>query len=74
MQVRDSDGNVVDPSPTAETLITGEESQNLHLNTVEDVSCVHCYDDVFFGQPVDQVSKGGPPETFILGLQEIFVT
>ena len=56
MQVRDGEGNVVDPNPTAEILITGEESQNLHLNTVEDVDCVHCYDEVFFGQPVDQVS------------------
>ena len=48
---------MIDPNPTAETLITGDASKNLHLNTVEDIDCVHCYDEAFFGMPVDQVSK-----------------
>ena len=47
---------MIDPNPTAETLITGDASRNLHLNTVEDIDCVHCYDEAFFGMPVDQVS------------------
>ena len=47
---------MIDPNPTAETLITGDASKNLHLNTVEDIDCVHCYDEAFFGMPVDQVS------------------
>jgi len=55
MQVRDENGNVIDPNPTAETLITGDASKNLHLNTVEDIDCVHCYDEAFFGMPVDQL-------------------
>ena len=57
MQVRDANENVIDPKPTAETLIIGEESRDLHLNTINNISCVHCYDDVFFGLPVDQVSS-----------------
>ena len=57
MQVRDANGNVIDPEPTAETLVIGEESQDLHLNTINDISCVHCYDEAFFGLPVDQVSN-----------------
>ena len=57
MQVRDANGNVIDPKPTAETLVIGEESRNLHLNTINDISCVNCYDGVYFGLPVDQVSS-----------------
>ena len=55
MELRDADQNVVDPNPTAETLITGPQSKDLHLNTRTDIDCVHCYDDAFFGLPVDQV-------------------
>ena len=58
---------MIDPNPTAETLITGDASKNLHLNTVEDVDCVHCYDEAFFGMPVDQVSK-----TFFLFLDHTY--
>ena len=57
MQLRDANENVIDPKPTAETLIIGSESQDLHLNTINDISCVHCYDEAFFGLPVDQVSN-----------------
>jgi hypothetical protein len=55
MELRDADQNVVQDNPTAETLLTGPESVDLHLNTRTDIDCVHCYDDVFFGQPIDQV-------------------
>ena len=55
MELRDADQNVVDPNPTAETLITGPDSKDLHLNTRTEVDCVHCYDDAFFGLPIDQV-------------------
>lgn len=55
MQLKDSDGNIVDEAPTAETIPIGTESQNLHLNTIKDLDCVHCFDEVLFGQPVDQV-------------------
>ena len=57
MQLQDSDGNVIDANPTAETLLIGPESQALHLNTISDVNCVHCYDEVLFGMPVEQVNK-----------------
>ena len=57
MQLRDANENVIDPKPTAETLIIGSESQDLHLNTISDIDCVHCYDEAFFGLPVDQVSN-----------------
>ena len=55
MELRDADQNMVDPNPTAETLIIGPDSKDLHLNTRTDVDCVHCYDDAFFGLPIDQV-------------------
>ena len=55
MELRDADQNVVDPNPTAETLIIGPDSKDLHLNTRTEVDCVHCYDDAFFGLPIDQV-------------------
>ena len=55
MQLRDSNGNLVDEKPTAQTLPIGPESQDLHLNTISEVPCVHCYDEAFFGLPVDQV-------------------
>ena len=58
MELRDDDQNVVDPNPTAETLITGPDSKDLHLNTRTEVDCVHCYDDAFFGLPIDQVRCG----------------
>ena len=33
----------------------GPESVDLHLNTKSEIDCVHCYDDAFFGLPLDQV-------------------
>ena len=55
MELRDADQNVIDKNPTAETLIIGPESVDLHLNTKSEIDCVHCYDDAFFGLPLDQV-------------------
>lgn len=55
MQLQDADGNIIDANPTAETLLIGPESQALHLNTITDVNCVHCYDEALFGMPIDQV-------------------
>lgn len=55
MELRDENENVVDPNPTAETLLIGPESKNLHLNTRQNIECVHCYDEAFFGLPVDKV-------------------
>lgn len=57
MELRDENGNVIDPNPTAEFLPTGEESRNLHLNTKTELSCVHCYDQALFGLPIDQVKS-----------------
>ena len=57
MELRDADQNVIDKNPTAETLIIGPESVDLHLNTKSEIDCVHCYDDAFFGLPLDQVLK-----------------
>lgn len=55
MELRDADQNIVDINPTAETLIIGPESVDLHLNTKSEIDCVHCYDDAFFGLPLDQL-------------------
>jgi hypothetical protein len=55
MELRDAEQNVVQANPTAESLLTGPDTANLHLNTRTDIECVHCYDQALFGQPVDQV-------------------
>lgn len=57
MNLRDANGLVLDPYPTAETLPIGPDSKGLHLNTIADISCVHCYDEAFFGLPIEQVLR-----------------
>ncbi len=51
MQVRDADEGVVQADPTVDTVVSGDGTEELHLNTEEDLECVHCYEDFFFGQP-----------------------
>ena len=43
--------------PTADTLLTGNETKKLHLNTFEDIECVNCLRPHFFGQPLYEVYK-----------------
>ena len=57
MELRDKDENVVQANPTSETMMTGPETKDMHLNTFEDIECVKCVRDHFYGQPLDQVSS-----------------
>ncbi len=54
MQVRDLDETVVQEEPTASTVVSGPTTEDYHLNTVEDIECVNCFEDFFFGQTQDE--------------------
>ncbi len=56
VQVRDEDEVVVQGEPTPDTIVVGDATEHYHLNTFEDIECVHCYEDHFHGQPSDQVT------------------
>ena len=56
VKVRDKDENVVQEHPTTSTIVVGPETADYHLNTFEDIECVHCYRPHFYGQPIEEVS------------------
>ena len=43
--------------PTPSSIVTGPETESYHLNTFEDIECVHCYRPHFYGQPIEEVIK-----------------
>ena len=61
LQVRDEDEEVVQEDPTASTIVSGPGTEDLHLNTIEDIKCVNCFEDFFFGQPP---SEFGPAPVY----------
>jgi len=62
VQVRSSDERVVQEGPlTGDTVVTGEDTESAHLNTVQDLECVNCHRPFFSGQPLSQV----PSYTFV---------
>ncbi len=56
MQLRDANEEVVQADPTASTILSGEGTEDLHLNTERDIQCVNCYEGFFYGQALDDIS------------------
>lgn len=55
LQIRDADEVLVQAEPTPESIVTGDETGSYHMNTFNDIECVHCYEPHFFGQPLEDV-------------------
>ena len=49
-EVRDANETLVQSDPTATTIVSGEATGDLHLNTFEDLECVSCTRPFFSGQ------------------------
>ena len=55
-QIRDGDEKLIQPNPNISSIVVGPETSDYHMNTFEDLECVHCYRDHFYGQPIEDVS------------------
>jgi len=56
VEVRDKSESVQAPAPLSPGSIPrGESTLDWHLNTREDIECVNCFQDFFYGQSLDQV-------------------
>jgi hypothetical protein len=53
--VRDADENVVQSYPSPSSIVRGIETEPFHLNTHQDLECVNCLRDFFFGQQLEEV-------------------
>lgn len=46
---------MIQPDPTYSTIVRGPETESYHLNTHNDIECVNCYENFFFGQHLQEV-------------------
>ena len=46
---------MVQAHPNTSSIVDGPETADYHLNTYEDIECVHCYRPHFYGQSLDEV-------------------
>ncbi|CAL4063394.1 unnamed protein product [Meganyctiphanes norvegica] len=58
VELRNSDESVVQSFVNRSSLMTGDETGGMHLNTVPDLECADCLQDLFFGE---RVENGGVP-------------
>jgi len=56
-EIRDGDENLMQPHPNVSSIVVGPETSDYHMNTFEDLECVHCYRDHFYGQPIELVKS-----------------
>ena len=73
-QVRDENETLIQTGLTPENLLIGPETSGFHLNTFDNVDCVHCYQPHFYGQKIEEASpinKCSATNVCLLGIYNI---